>query len=70
MFWAFRYALGRHTYAASQVATYLIDHKDEIGVTTRTLICKEIKEYHDKHGNDGWECDQKEWSLVVDALKI
>ena len=70
MFWAFRYALGRHTYAVYGVAQYLIAHKDKITPSTRSLICKEIKEYHDKYGRDGWQCDQDEWERVLDALKF
>ena len=70
MFWAFRYALKRHTYAVSQVASYLILHKDELSHATRSLIRKEIADHHRIYGRDGWQCDQDEWELVVDALKI
>lgn len=68
MFWAFRYALGRHTYAVSDVADYLIRHKSEIGATTKAMIRREIKEHFDKYGDEGWECDMRSWYDVVRAF--
>lgn len=68
MFWAFRYALGRHSYAVSAVADYLITHKGEIGATTRSMICREIKEHFDNYGDGGWECDKRSWDDVVRAF--
>ena len=68
MFWAFRYALGRHTYAVSDVSRYLIANKDELGQKTRANIRREITEHFDKYGNGGWQCDQDEWDAVVRAI--
>jgi hypothetical protein len=68
MFWAFRYALGRHTYAVADVSRYLIAHKDELGQRTRANIRREIKDHYDEYGNGGWQCDQDEWDAVVRAI--
>lgn len=68
MFWAFRYALGRHTYAVSDVAEYLIRHKAKIQPTTRSMIIREINEHFDKYGDGGWECDKRSWDDVVRAF--
>lgn len=68
MFWAFRYALGRHTYAVSDVADYLIIHKDKIGAATKARICREIKEHFEEYGDGGWECDKLAWDGVVRAF--
>lgn len=68
MFWAFRYTLGRHTYAVSDVAGYLIRHKVKIHPTTRSMIVREIKEHFDKYGDGGWECDKSSWDDVVRAF--
>lgn len=68
MFWAFRYALGRHTYAVSDVAGYLIKHKADIQPTTRSMIVREIKEHFDRYGDGGWECDRRSWDDVVQAF--
>ena len=68
MFWAFRYALGRHTYAVSDVAQYIIRHKSDIRPTTRTMIIREIRAHFDKYGDGGWECDKQSWDEVVWAF--
>ncbi len=68
MFWAFRYALGRHTYAVSDVSDYLIRNKSDIGGATRAMICREIKEHFDKYGDTEWDCDRDSWFSVVAAL--
>jgi hypothetical protein len=68
MFWAFRYALGRHTYAVSDVANYIIRHKSEIQTDTRLMIIREIKEHFNKWGDGGWQCDKTSWDSVVNAL--
>ena len=44
MFYAFRYALGRMTYATSDVRSYLENNWNELNINTRKLIHKEIKE--------------------------
>jgi len=61
IFYAFRYALGRHSYAVGQVAQYIIYKRDILGQQTKDLIIKEIREHE-------WECDTQEWNAVVSAL--
>jgi hypothetical protein len=70
IFYAFRYALGRHSYAVGQVAQYIISKRDTFSQQTKDLIVKEIKEHqaqwNQKPGE--WECDTQEWNAVVSAL--
>jgi len=70
IFYAFRYALGRHSYAVAQVAQYVISKRNTLSQQTKDLIVKEINEYQEKWGgNPGeWECDTKEWNAVISAL--
>lgn len=64
MFYAFRYALGRTTYAVSDVSQYLIDHWDEIDAKHQRLIHTEISEAL-TNGTAGHECDKKCWHAVL-----
>ena len=70
IFYAFRYALGRHSYAVGQVAQYVISKRDTLSQQTKDLIVKEINEYQEKWGGKPgeWECDTQEWNAVVSAL--
>ena len=44
-FYAFRYAIGRQTYAVNDVANYLYQHWSELDKQTQDLIIKETKDY-------------------------
>lgn len=44
LFWAFRYALGRKTYASNNVADEVLAHASEIHPATRDKMAKEIRE--------------------------
>jgi hypothetical protein len=70
IFYAFRYALGRHSYAVGEVAQYVISKRDTLSPQTKALIVKEINEYHERWGGKlgEWECDTREWNAVVRAL--
>ncbi len=70
IFYAFRYALGRHSYAVGQVAQYIISKRNTLSQQTKDLIVKEINEYEEKWGGKPgeWECDTKEWNAVISAL--
>lgn len=70
IFYAFRYALGRHSYAVGQVAQYIIYKRDILGQQTKDLIVKEIKEHQAQWNRKPgeWECDTQEWNAVVSAL--
>jgi len=64
MFYAFRYALGRRTYATSDVSSYLIEHWKELNTITRVLIHKEIKEAI-KNDVAGMNCDITSWKKLL-----
>ncbi len=68
MFYAFRYALGRHTYAVSDVARHLIANKGKISGRTRTLIAKEIAEHLADTDPNEWETDRRYWEAVERAM--
>ena len=70
IFYAFRYALGRHSYAVGEVAQYVIAKRDTLSQQTKDLIVKEINEHHERWGGKPgeWECDTQEWNAVVRAL--
>ena len=66
LFYSFRYALGRKTYAVEDVAKEIIDNKKKLDNTTRLLIIKEIKEA--EKDNLLAEIDKKTWLNVVEEL--
>lgn len=66
-FYAFRYALGRMTYAVGDVCGILIKNKDKIDIYNKELMIKEIK-YAIKNKHAGWECDVKDWVKVMEEL--
>ena len=70
IFYAFRYALGRRSYAVGQVAQYVISKRNTLSQQTKDLIVKEINEYQEKWGGKPgeWEYDTKQWNAVVSAL--
>lgn len=68
IFYAFRYALGRMTYAVSTVAEFIINNLEDLDETDKNLIVKEIKEAIDE-GNAGMQCDIDQWLKVVNAIE-
>ena len=64
MFYAFRYALGRKTYAVSTVSTALIDNWHLISNKTKEIIIDEINKAIEK-GDAGMEMDVKQWKAVL-----
>lgn len=68
LFYAFRYALGRMTYAVSTVAESIIKNWDELDVNRQSLIHKEIQEAFDNN-NYGMEMDKNTWQKVLN-LKV
>lgn len=67
MFWAFRYALPRHTYAVNEVATYIARHVDDLDPKARALMVKEIDEQLAADCNL-WQCDRDDWARLREAL--
>lgn len=69
LFYAFRYTLGRRTYAVSQVANEIIKHKDQLSDNTRKLIVKEIDAQKEKTPYGlGDQCDVEAWLAVRKVL--
>ena len=68
LFYAFRYALGRQTYAVATVVDEIIEHWNEINNSDQELYHKEIKEAIEQ-GRAGSQIDINQWRFVLD-LKI
>lgn len=68
IFYAFRYALGRQTYAVHDVARALIATAESLPSSTRHLIVKEIEEAidGDRAGSDN---DAEIWRSVADRMR-
>lgn len=64
-FYAFRYCLGRMTYAVSNCVDYLIAHWLEFDDHTRSQIAKETKEAITK-GQAGAAMDVEQWQKLLD----
>ena len=67
-FYAFRYALGRMTYAVKDVVDYLIENWGKISTKTKELIIKEIDRAIIE-GKSGMDCDTEQWQRVIDKVK-
>ena len=68
LFYAFRYALGRRTYAVADVASEIRAHNPTLTKKTRALIIKEIKEA-DKANALGMDMDRAEWMKTLNILE-
>lgn len=66
LFYAFRYALGRKTYAASDVANFLCKYKKDLDLShyIQSSICREIKDAL-MTNTAGMECDKDAWNKVL-----
>lgn len=70
LFYAFRYALGRKTYAVSEVAEEIIHYAEEMSPNIRTLMLQELDEAY-KENRLGMGIDVKQWMkvrFVLDSL--
>lgn len=63
LFYAFRYALGRMTYAVTDVADVIIANADKLSRKTRDLIDKEIYDAICRK-QAGMDIDIKKWNEV------
>ena len=68
LFYAFRYALGRMTYAVHEVASEIIRNEASISPEMRALMIQEIEESIES-GSAGMDMDMREWQRVADTLK-
>lgn len=69
LFYAFRYALGRRTYAVGLVAAELIKHCQLLPKQTRVMICNEIEDAQKRDGL-GDRCDIEQWERVLKELSV
>jgi hypothetical protein len=67
IFYAFRYALGRMTYAVYDVTSHIIQHKHELHEDTKNRMCKEIR-HAIRTGNAGMSDHVREWEKVLGVL--
>jgi len=68
LFYAFRYALGRMTYAVHDVASEIIRHAKDIPEGERNNMIREIKEALEKD-QAGMDMDRKQWEKVLHELQ-
>ena len=67
LFYAFRYTLGRMTYAVHTVASEIITHAHELHPKTRDTMTKEIRKALAEDGA-GMDMDRKQWEAVLAKL--
>lgn len=67
--WAFRYCLGRRSYAVGDCADYLIAYWKYIDGVTQKLIRHEIEEALE-NGNFGMDVDGRTWKNVLKMCPI
>jgi hypothetical protein len=66
MFYAFRYALGRNTYAVDEVIEYIISNISDISTPLLNVMLRDISRLYDKYPNSN-----KEWrTLELEIKKI
>ena len=79
VFYAFRYCLGRMTYAVSDFCSYATAHIRKIGSHELELMDKEITEADDADKADatttrycsrlGWDCDRADWLRLRETIR-
>ena len=69
MIYAFRYALGRKTYAVRDVCDCLISNWDELGLISKKLIHKEIIEFRERYVKIGLGQNDNAWDEILN-LKV
>ena len=65
LFFAFRYALGRRTGAVTLLVEQIKKHWLKLRPQTQKQIQDEIKEYPEKWGSLGGQCDKEAWQEVL-----
>jgi len=68
IFYAFRYCLGRMTYAVGTCVDYILNHWDELSVKTKTRIVQEIETALRDH-TAGMDMDRDQWQRIVERAK-
>lgn len=67
---AFRYALGRMTYAVGAVVDYIHEHWNDIPNDLKELMCREIKEYRERYGKAGMDMDDRDWETIISRFHL
>lgn len=62
--WAFRYCLGRRSYAVGDCINHLIEHWNDLNKPMQKLICKEIRTAIEQ-GDAGGKYDIEGWKRVL-----
>lgn len=65
LFFAFRYSLGRQTYAPTMVIQELIEHEHEIPEWKKQRIIDEIRSHELMFGTLGMKCDKESWYNLI-----
>lgn len=68
LMYAFRYALGRQSYAVADVANTLLDYRGHLREDWRVQIVRDIDEAI-AEGRAGADFDVKRWAEVADAFR-
>ena len=63
--WAFRYCLGRRSYAVNDCVVYLMAHWKEIDKETKKIIHRDIREAFEEE-NYGMEMDKRSWEHILE----
>lgn len=67
LMYAFRYALGRMTYAVADVAEQLVAYRDILPADWRQQIVQDIHNALE-NGNAGHNCDAERWREVAKVM--
>lgn len=76
LIYAERYALGRRTYAVTDVASYLKPRIQQISTKTLGVLNEDLQSMADKvaqtgiDGLWGMACDKREWQKLWSAVKV
>lgn len=66
---AFRYALGRRSYAPGLVMRWIKDHAKDLTDELRKQIARETREQNSRGGLDGEREYQRDWLAFADWLE-
>lgn len=69
LMYAFRYALGRQSYSVVDVASELVEHRDDLTADWRRQIVQDIKNAIE-NGDAGQQCDVDRWRDVARAMGV
>lgn len=64
--YAFRYALGRMTYAVSDMQKLIMESWPNLSPLTKEVIKKDIVQYREFHGQIGMDMDHQGWLKILE----